>query len=179
MQEIYAAAQKLSLGGVVAHATEGVWGFAADPNNEQALLRILGLKQRSADKGLLLLAAHADEFAPALELVAMDVKHRVQSTWPGHITWVLPNPGYNDLVTGGRDTVACRVPAHEQARQLAAAFGGPIVSTSLNRGGQAPILNYVDAQVEFGSKVDWVLEGETAGASGPSKILQADGQVLR
>ena len=179
MQEIYAAAQKLSSGGVVAHATEGVWGFAADPNNEQVLLRILGLKQRSADKGLLLLAAHADEFGPALERVPADVRHRVRSSWPGHITWVLPNPGYNDLVTGGRDTVACRVPAHEQARQLAAAFGGPIVSTSLNRSGQAPILSYPDAQAEFGSEVDWVLEGETAGASGPSKILQANGQVLR
>ena len=179
MQAIYAAAQKLSLGGVVAHATEGVWGFAADPNNEQALLRILCMKQRSADKGLLLLAARADEFAAALDLVALDVKHRVQSSWPGHITWVLPNPGYNEIVTGGRDTVACRVPAHEQARQLAEIFGGPIVSTSLNRAGQVPILSYADAQAEFGSEVDWVLEGETTGASGPSKILQADGQILR
>ena len=76
MQAIYAAAQKLSLGGVVAHATEGVWGLAADPNNEAALLRILELKQRTADKGLLLLAADADEFAAALDLVASEVKRR-------------------------------------------------------------------------------------------------------
>ena len=179
MQAIYAAAQKLSLGGVVAHATEGVWGLAADPNNEAALLRILQLKQRTADKGLLLLAADADEFAAALDLVASEVKRRGESSWPGHVTWVLPNPGYNSIVTGGRDTVACRVPDHEQARQLAEICGGPIVSTSLNRAGQPPILNYADAMAEFGAEVDWVLEGKTAGALGPSKILQADGKALR
>lgn len=179
MQQVQAAAQKLSLGGVVAHATEGVWGLAADPSNEAALLRILKLKQRTADKGLLLLAAHVNEFAAALDLVEPELQQRVRLSWPGHVTWVLPNPGYNDLVTGGRNTVACRVPDHEQARQLADSFGGPIVSTSLNRAGQPPILNYADACSEFGGEVDFVLAGETAGALGPSKIVQADGKTLR
>ena len=179
MQGLQAAAQTLSQGGIVAHATEGVWGFAADPNNEAALLRVLHLKQRAVDKGLLLLGARADVFATSLDLVEPEVKERVLSSWPGHVTWVLPNPGYSDLVTGGRNTVACRVPDHVQARQLADKFGGAIVSTSLNRAGQAPILNYADACAVFGNEVDCVLAGQTAGALGPSKILQADGKTLR
>ena len=173
------AVRALQRGGVVAHATEGVWGFAADPDNCDALRRILTLKQRTADKGLLLLAADAGVFAPALALVSPHTRQRVQSSWPGHVTWVLPNPGFNELVTGGRDTVACRVPDHTQARQLAAAFGGAIVSTSLNKAGEAAILDFAGAQAQFGNEVDVVLPGETSGAIGPSKILQADGTALR
>ncbi|MGB0996727.1 MAG: L-threonylcarbamoyladenylate synthase [Pseudomonadales bacterium] len=179
MQPLQTAARALLQGGVIAHATEGVWGLAADPSNRDALLRILTLKQRAADKGLLLLAAHADEFAAALAPLDFQIRQRVQSSWPGHVTWVLPNSGYNDLVTGGRNTVACRVPDHEQARQLAEAFGGPIVSTSLNRAGEEPVLDYEQAQAQFGDELDFVLPGQTAGATGPSKIVQVDGTALR
>lgn len=179
MQPLQTAARALSQGGVIAHATEGVWGLAADPNNKEALQRILTLKQRAADKGLLLIAAHADEFAAALAPLDALTQHRVLSSWPGHVTWVLPNPGYNNLVTGGRNTVACRVPDHEQARQLAKMFGGPIVSTSLNRAGEEPISDYEGAQEQFGAELDFVLPGQTAGATGPSKILRADGTALR
>lgn len=179
MQSLQIAARTLSQGGVIAHATEGVWGLAADPHNSAALRRILTMKQRGADKGLLLLAAHASEFAAALAPLDSQTRLRVESSWPGHVTWVVPNPGYNELVTGGRDTVACRVPDHDQARQLAQAFGGPIVSTSLNRAGEAPVLNYEQAQDQFGAEVDFVLPGQTGGARGPSKILQANGTTLR
>ena len=51
MQPLQTAARALSQGGLIAHATEGVWGLAADPNNKEALQRILALKQRAADKG--------------------------------------------------------------------------------------------------------------------------------
>ena len=58
-------------------------------------------------------------------------------------------------------------------------FGGPIVSTSLNRAGEEPISDYAGAQEQFGAELDFVLPGQTAGATGPSKILQADGTALR
>ena len=79
MQPLQNAARALLQGGVIAHATEGVWGLAADPSNRDALLRILTLKQRAADKGLLLLAAHADEFAAALAPLDFQTRQRVQS----------------------------------------------------------------------------------------------------
>ena len=67
-------------------------------------------------------------------------KNKVVDSWPGHHTWILPNPrDYSDWVTGGRDSVACRVPDHKQARELSTNFGGPVVSTSANLSGQAEL----------------------------------------
>ena len=56
----------LRQGGVVAHATEGVWGLACDPFDCQAVARILAIKGRSPDKGLILIGGSADCFAPEL-----------------------------------------------------------------------------------------------------------------
>jgi tRNA A37 threonylcarbamoyladenosine synthetase subunit TsaC/SUA5/YrdC len=41
------------------------------------------------------------------------------------------------------------------------------------------VLNYEQAQDQFGAEVDFVLPGQTGGATGPSKILQANGTTLR
>jgi tRNA A37 threonylcarbamoyladenosine synthetase subunit TsaC/SUA5/YrdC len=84
------AAACLSAGGVIAHATEGVWGLACDPNNDNAVRRIISLKGRDADKGLLLIAGSAAVFAGALAAVDADVRNQVVASWPGHVTWLLP-----------------------------------------------------------------------------------------
>ncbi|MEZ5594889.1 MAG: Sua5/YciO/YrdC/YwlC family protein [Pseudomonadales bacterium] len=56
-----------SVGGVVLHATEGVWGLACDASDTTAVSRILTIKRRAATKGLILIgglaAAFADELA--------------------------------------------------------------------------------------------------------------------
>ena len=52
----------------------------------------LNVEATRADKGLLI-AAHADEFAAALAPLDALTQHRVLSVSPGHVTWVLPNPG--------------------------------------------------------------------------------------
>ena len=55
-------------------------------------------------------------------------------------------------------------------------FGGPIVSTSLNRAGEEPISDYAGAQEQFGAELDFVLPGQTAGATGPSKHCKQTAQ---
>ena len=82
-------------------------------------------------------------------------------------------------MTGGRGTIACRVPGHEQARQLCAAFGGALVSTSANRSGQPPVMNYDSAQAAFAGEVDFVLPGEVGEAGRASVIHGLDGSILR
>ena len=50
------AARALARGGLVAYPTEAVFGFGCDPLNTDALERLLALKGRRADMGLILLA---------------------------------------------------------------------------------------------------------------------------
>ena len=56
------AAASLARGGILAYPTEGVWGLGCDPFDEAAVLRLLALKQRSVDKGLILVASSRAHF---------------------------------------------------------------------------------------------------------------------
>ena len=55
------AAGVLHAGGVVACPTEAVWGLSCDPFDEAAVHRLLALKRRPVEKGLILVAADMDQ----------------------------------------------------------------------------------------------------------------------
>ena len=174
------AAQVLRGGGVVAHASEGVWGLACDPFNGPAVNRVLDIKGRDADKGLIVVAADAGAFAEELDAQEADTAARIRASWPGAVTWVVRNTRFPSWITGGRDTVAIRVPDHAQARALAACLGGPLVSTSANRSGVAPALTAEEVERALGDEVDFILPGAIGAREGPSRIIDAaNGETLR
>ena len=179
MNHVDSAAACLRSGGVIAHATEGVWGLACDPHNDEAIERILAIKGRESAKGLLLIASATADFDAALQELAPKVRAQVMASWPGHVTWLLPGDAYSQFIKGQHSNVACRVPDHAQAREIAAAFGGPMVSTSLNRAGEPPVQDYERALAQFLELVDMVVPGQTSGYAGPSAILDISGAVIR
>ena len=178
-QDLDKATQIIRAGGIVAHATEGVWGLACRPDCDSAIEKILKIKGRDDGKGFLLLGSTVEHFMGHISQLEPALVKKVIESWPGHITWVLPNTGFSKLVTGGRSTVACRVPDHNQARELCAEYGGPLISTSLNLSGQAPIISYEKALAEFSGEVDFILPGQISGYDGPSAIFGLDGVRLR
>jgi L-threonylcarbamoyladenylate synthase len=173
------AADVLRQGGVIAHATEGVWGLACDAADRSAVERIVAMKQRDAHKGLIVIAGAAADFAQELALLSKAQTTAVTTSWPGHVTWILPNVRFSELITGGRATVACRVPAHLQARELCRAVGRILVSTSLNVSGEPPITEYSTAAREFSSVVDFVLPGIVDQPGKSSRISTINGETLR
>lgn len=178
--EVAHAVRVLREGGVVAHASEGVWGLACDPFNREAVERILAIKGRAAAKGLIVVAGGQADFAKELEAVDDAVAARIRASWPGAVTWLVANQRFPAWITGGRNTVAIRVPGHEQARALAMGFGGPLVSTSANRAGEAPATTSSDVVRTLGAEIDYLLPGETGGRQGPSRIVDAaSGETLR
>ena len=167
-------------GGVVAHAAEGVWGLACDPFDGAAVDRVLAIKGRDAEKGLIVAAGRVEAFAIELEGLDDEVAARVRASWPGAVTWVVPNRRFPHWITGNRGTVAIRVPGHEQARALAERFGGAIVSTSANRSGVEPARTARAVVDALGEAVDFVLPGGIGSSAGPSRIIDASsGRTLR
>lgn len=124
-------------------------------------------------KGLILIGHDSSVFEVDLEKVDPSTRRAIASSWPAHVTWIVPNHRFPIWITGGRNTVALRVPAHCQARQLCKEFGGPLVSTSANKSGAAPLRTEEEVRSVFGSEVDIVIPGATAGAEGPSEIRVA------
>ena len=167
------AAEVLRNGGVVAHACEGVWGLACDPFQEGAVEKILDVKQRDASKGLVLIGHDAGVFEPELTNLDLERHNEIRSTWPGHTTWVVPTTRFPACVTGGRTTIAIRVPDHHQARLLCARYGGPLVSTSANASSEPPARTESEVRSRFESQVQFTLAGEIGSAQGPSEIRDA------
>ena len=167
------AARILRSGGVIAHATEGVWGLACDPDDRSAVARILALKGRSAGLGLILIAQHPNVFAGELACLSEADQRLALDTWPAAATFVMPNRAqlpWPQWITGDHNGVAVRVPGHEQARLLCAVFGGAVVSTSANPSGRMAATSELKVRAYFGQRVDFYLPGDVILPGKPSSI---------
>jgi L-threonylcarbamoyladenylate synthase len=104
------AARVVSRGGVVAYPTEAVFGLGCDPLDPEAVTRILGIKGRNMDKGLILVAADLNALLPYVEPLDAARMTGIRATWPGPNTWLLPaRPETPQWLTGAHDTLAVRV----------------------------------------------------------------------
>lgn len=163
-------------GGVILYPTEGVWGIGCDPFNEAAVMRLLTIKQRPVEKGMILIAASLDQLKPCLDLAALPAARlaEVLATWPGPHTWVMPaTRQVPRWVTGEHDSLAVRVSAHPTVVALCRAFGGPLVSTSANLSGQPAVTQRAQLDPALLAQVAGVTEGETGGLTSPTPIRDA------
>ena len=158
--ELNTAVQALRDGDIVAFPTETVYGLGANAQHATALQKIFALKERPAWHPLIV---HLDS-ARFLYRWARDVPDAAaklaQRFWPGPLTLVLPRESkVLDIVTGGQDTVAVRVPSHPMALQLLTAFGGGIAAPSANRYGHVSPTRAEHVREEFGDSVRVLLDG--------------------
>ena len=170
------AADALRRGGVIAYPTEAVWGVGCDPFDETAVLRLLAIKQRPVDKGVILIAASRLQFGDLLDWDALTQAQRdaVFASWPGPNTWIIPTtPRVPRWITGSHDGVAVRVSAHPDVVALCEAFGGPLVSTSANLAGEPPAFTRDALDPRVVERLDGVASGETGGLASPTAIRDA------
>ncbi len=170
------AAAVIRRGGVIAYPTEAVWGMGCDPLNEAATRRLLSIKQRSVDKGLILVASHLDQLHGYVDLGVLPRERvgEVFSTWPGPHTWILPaGSAAPAWITGARSSIAVRVSAHPAVVALCDACGHTLVSTSANRAGEPSASQQEALDPALLQELDGVLEGETGGLKRPTPIRDA------
>ena len=173
----------LRRGGVVAYPTEAVWGLGCDPIDETAVMRLLAIKQRTVDKGLILVAATASQLDGLVDWATLPTERRdaVEAGWPGPNTWIVPcTARVPAWISGGHAGVAVRVSAHPAVVALCTAFGRPIVSTSANLSGQPPAFTLDALDPALLAQLDAVAPGDTGGLAAPTAIRDAlTGEVLR
>lgn len=175
--DIARAVEVLLDGGLVAFPTETVYGLGADATNAGALRRLYAVKGRPADHPVI---AHVAE-ARRLDDVAHDVPPWARALavelWPGPLTLVVRRrPGaVADEVTGGRDTVGVRVPAHPIALALLGALGRPIAAPSANRFGRVSPTTAAHVRSDLGADVDVVLDGGPSAVGVESTIVDGTG----
>ena len=180
-QVLHIATKILQQGGVIAYPTEGVYGFGCNPFNQSAVIRLLTIKQRELQKGLILVAESWSQLTRYVEPIPEDRLAPVKATWPGPATWVFPaQKSTPDWIRGAHNSVAVRVSMHPIIRQLCHEFKGPIISTSANRQGEEPATSYEEVCSQFKEQLDMIIAGEVGPLQGPTPIRDAlTGELLR
>lgn len=161
-------------GGIVAYPTEAVYGLGCDPYNLDAVWRLIKLKRRALESGLILIASNLAQLQPFIDHMDEATKDKVLATWPGPVTWLLPaHRSVSPLLRGRHHTIAVRVTAHPIAAMLCDALGHALVSTSANLAERRPAKNTFEVRRTFGDKIDYLLPGRTGEQQHPSEIRDA------
>lgn len=174
------AAAVIREAGVVAYPTEAVYGLGCAPMQPAAIDKLLRIKRRSPERGLILIADDFRALAPYCGELDEAMKRRIASDWPGPHTWLLPATPLAHGVNGGRETVAVRVTAHPVAAALCRACGHALVSTSANLSGRAAARTVAGVAAAVGDGPDFILPGAVGGRARPTAIRDVrDGRVIR
>jgi L-threonylcarbamoyladenylate synthase len=161
-----AAARALAEGGLVAFPTETVYGLGADARDGRAVARLFAAKGRPQFNPLI---SHVADVVAARRLARFDpaAERLAAAFWPGPLTLVLPKMSdcpVSQLATAGLDTIAVRVPDHPVAREILAAFAGPVVAPSANRSGHVSPTNAAHVLADLRGRIDLVVDG------GPTQV---------
>jgi L-threonylcarbamoyladenylate synthase len=174
--ELEQAVAILRAGGLVAFPTETVYGLGADASNPAAVRKIFEVKGRPATHPVIVHLADAVQLANWAQEVPETARRLARKFWPGPLTVILRRASrVSDVVTGGQDTVALRVPSHPVALRLLARFGGGVAAPSANRHGRVSATTAEHVRSEFGAAVECVLDGGEAQVGIESTIVDLSG----
>lgn len=166
------AVQTLTSGGLVAIPTETVYGLSASINSEVAIARVFVVKGRPQNHPLIVHISNINE----LQTVAINIHHDAiklaHACWPGPLTLLLQRSNNVSLsVTGGRDTVAVRIPDNDFTRQLIENLGSPIAAPSANRFGKVSPTTAQHVCDDLQKDVDLIVDGGASSVGVESTIV--------
>lgn len=177
--DVERAAAVLRGGGLVAFATETVYGLGANALDERAVAGIFEAKGRPHFDPLIVHLADVADLGRVAAVVPDRVRPLIDAFWPGPLTLVLPKrPEIPDLVTSGLDTVGVRVPDHPLARELIRRAGCPVAAPSANLFGRVSPTTAEHVMDQLGDRIDLVLDGGPCRVGVESTVIQVDGETL-
>ncbi len=164
----------------MAFPTETVYGLGANAQNPAAVRKIFEAKGRPSSHPVIVHLDSPRYLHRWVREVPDAATRLAEHFWPGPLTMVLPRaPHVHDIVTGGQDTVAIRVPHHPMAQQLLTAFGGGIAAPSANRYGRLSPTRAEHVRDELGDAVKVILDGGECQIGLESTIVAFDGPHVR
>lgn len=154
-------------GGVVLLPTDTIYGLHCDATNAGAADRIAAMKGREEGKPFVVIAASIDQ----LTSIGCRIPEVLREIWPAPLT---------AIVASGAKTLAVRIPDTAWLRQLLAETG-PLVSTSANRSGEAPVSDAAALPSDLARQLEAVLDAgpRTGKASAIVDFTEGPPRLLR
>ncbi len=171
----------LTGGGVIIYPTETLYGIGCLAFNQEACRRIVRIKQRSGQKGLIVLTRDVEMLDRHFHVSSELLRRYSRSQKP--LTLILhPKSPFPEEVSGGRDSVAVRISPSPFVKEILSRVGEPITSTSANISGRGNSNRFIDIRRDFPSGIDVIVDSGTLPPSMGSAIVNlttASPEIIR
>lgn len=158
-EELKAPAEAIKQGKLVLFPTETVYGLGANALDVEAVKKIYIAKGRASDNPLIAHIANIDMLQELVTEVGDIEQKLIKNFWPGPLTIVFKKkPIVPDIITGGLDTVAIRMPSDGIARKLIEYSNCPIAAPSANISGKPSGTQIEDIIEELDGKVEYIID---------------------
>ncbi|WP_044976811.1 L-threonylcarbamoyladenylate synthase [Ruminococcus sp. HUN007] len=170
------AASLLKSGKVVALPTETVYGLAADATNCEAVASVFAAKGRPADNPLIIHVTSLSMMEKYTEDIPRAAYRLAEAFWPGPLTMILPKKNnVPEIVTGGLDTVAVRMPSHPVMRKIIDLVGKPLAAPSANLSGSPSPTTLAHVRKDMNGRIEAVVDGGECTVGVESTVICFDG----
>ncbi|MBR3971990.1 MAG: threonylcarbamoyl-AMP synthase [Ruminococcus sp.] len=173
-ENIKLAAETLQKGGLVGIPTETVYGLAANALDAEAVKSIFVAKGRPSDNPLIVHISSFDEIEK-YELVREfpeSAEKLAKHFWPGPLTMIMPRgEKVSDVVTGGLDSVAIRLPSHEVAREIIKTAGCPLAAPSANLSGSPSPTTAQHVFDDMNGRIPLIIDGGSSDVGLESTVI--------
>ncbi len=168
----------LKNGGLVAFPTDTVYGLGGDVFNVTAVERIYSVKRRARNLPLPVLLADQEQVADIVSSVPDMARFLMDRFWPGGLTLVMSKrPSLPNIVTGGGDTVAVRMPKHDVPLRLIRGLGSPIIGTSANISDRPSPVTAEEVEQQLGNQVDLIIDMGKSPGGLESTVVEVVGEA--
>lgn len=178
-EELKAPAEAIREGKLVIFPTETVYGIGANAIDEEAVRNIYIAKGRASDNPLI---AHISDIKMLDDLVLEvgEIERKlIKNFWPGPLTIVFnKKPIVPDIITGGLDTVAVRMPSNEIAHKLIEYSNCPIAAPSANISGKPSGTQIEDIIEELDGKVEYIIDNGKVDIGVESTVIRVVDNVV-
>lgn len=176
--DIITAGEIIRNGGLVAFPTETVYGLGANALDDNAVRSIYKAKGRPSDNPLIVHIAEKDDIIPLVKKVTPEAQSVIDAFFPAPLTIILPkSEKVGDVVSGGLDTVAVRMPQNETARALINAAGVPVAAPSANTSGLPSPTKAKYVIDDMMGKIDAIIDGGDCEFGVESTVLTLAGDT--
>lgn len=144
------AIEALQNGDIVVYPTDTLYAFGVDIHNKDAVRRVFEVKKRPLDNPLPVAVSDL-AYIEKIAFVSGIARDLAEQFLPGPLTMILNKKNVIlDVITGGLDNVAVRIPDNDVALELLSRYG-PLTVTSANVHGKEVPDIISDIKMQFNS----------------------------
>jgi len=156
-EEVKKAVDVLRKGGIILYPTDTIWGLGCDATRDDAVKKILRIKQSADEKSMLVLLDDKNKLTKFIAEVP-DIAWNILEVNDKPLTIIYPNAqNLADSLIAEDLSVGIRITKDDFCCRLIRGLGKPIVSTSANISGKPWPANFHEIEELIVNSADYVV----------------------